>query len=156
MLGMVSGQIPDAQISASSFADRGWVAENVRLLTGRSGWTGQQTKQPFRNEWLQVDLGQDKMLSGVVIQGGKHRDRNVYMKRFKVGHSLDGDSWTVIKEENTTRPKIFMGNQNQETPEVRLLGPLLTRFVRIYPERATTEGVGLRLELLGCELEGKS
>ncbi|MED6245519.1 Neuropilin-1a, partial [Ataeniobius toweri] len=105
MLGMVSGQIPDAQISASSFADRGWVAENVRLLTGRSGWTGQQTKQPFRNEWLQVDLGQDKMLSGVVIQGGKHRDRNVYMKRFKVGHSLDGDSWTVIKEENTTRPK---------------------------------------------------
>lgn len=51
---MVSGQISDAQISASSYADRGWVAENARLLTGRSGWTGQQTKQPFRNEWLQV------------------------------------------------------------------------------------------------------
>uniref|UniRef100_A0A3Q2PI92 Neuropilin 1 n=1 Tax=Fundulus heteroclitus TaxID=8078 RepID=A0A3Q2PI92_FUNHE len=153
MLGMVSGQIADGQISASSFADRGWVAENVRLLTGRSGWTGQQYKQPFKNEWLQVDLGQDKMLSGVVIQGGKHRERNVYMKRFKVGHSLDGDSWTVIKEENTTRPKIFMGNQNQETPELRLLGPLVTRFVRIYPERATQEGMGLRLELLGCELE---
>lgn len=56
MLGMVSGQISDAQISASSFADRGWVAENVRLLTGRSGWTGQQTKQPFRDEWLQVGV----------------------------------------------------------------------------------------------------
>lgn len=56
MLGMVSGQISDAQISASSYADRGWVAENARLLTGRSGWTGQQTKQPFRNEWLQVGL----------------------------------------------------------------------------------------------------
>lgn len=53
---MVSGQISDAQISASSYADRGWVAENSRLLTGRSGWTGQQTKQPFRNEWLQVSL----------------------------------------------------------------------------------------------------
>ncbi|XP_038146705.1 neuropilin-1a-like isoform X2 [Cyprinodon tularosa] len=154
MLGMVSGQISDAQISASSFADRGWVAENVRLLTGRSGWTGQQTKQPFRNEWLQVDLGQDKMLSGVVIQGGKHRDRNVYMKRFKLGHSLDGDHWTIIKEENTTKPKIFIGNQNHETPELRSLSPLLTRFVRIYPERATAEGMGLRLELLGCELEG--
>lgn len=51
---MVSGQISDAQISASSYADRGWVAENSRLLTGRSGWTGQQVKQPFRNEWLQV------------------------------------------------------------------------------------------------------
>ncbi|KAM4728835.1 neuropilin-1a-like [Anableps anableps] len=153
MLGMVSGLIADAQINASSFADRGWVAENVRLLTGRSGWTGQQTKQPFKNEWLQVDLGQDKMLSGVMIQGGKHRDRNVYMKRFKVGHSLDGESWTIVKEENTSRPKIFTGNQNHETPEVRLLGPFRTRFVRIYPERATQEGVGLRLELLGCEPE---
>ncbi|KAM9322849.1 neuropilin-1a-like [Pholidichthys leucotaenia] len=153
MLGMVSGQVSDAQISASSFADRGWVAENARLLTGRSGWTGQQTKQPFRNEWLQVDLGQDKMVSGVVIQGGKHRDRNVFMKRFKVGHSLDGEEWSMVKEKNTTRPKIFTGNQNHDTPELRSLGPLLTRFVRIYPERATNEGVGLRLEILGCELD---
>ncbi|KAM6918528.1 neuropilin-1a-like [Xenentodon cancila] len=153
MLGMVSGQISDAQISASSYADRGWVAENARLLTGRSGWTGQQTKQPYRNEWLQVDLGQEKMLSGVVIQGGKHRDRNVFMKRFKVGHSMDGEEWTIIKEENTTRAKVFIGNQNHETPELRSVGPLLTRFVRIYPERSTTEGVGLRLELLGCELD---
>uniref|UniRef100_A0A8D3A256 Neuropilin n=1 Tax=Scophthalmus maximus TaxID=52904 RepID=A0A8D3A256_SCOMX len=153
MLGMVSGQISDAQIAASSYADRGWVAENARLLTGRSGWTGQQTKQPFRNEWLQVDLGQDKMVSGVVIQGGKHRDRNVFMKRFRVGHSLDGEEWTVVKEDNTTRPKIFTGNQNHDTPELRSVGPLLARFVRIYPERATAEGLGLRLELLGCELE---
>ncbi|TKS79386.1 Neuropilin-1a [Collichthys lucidus] len=152
MLGMVSGQISDAQISASSYADRGWVAENSRLLTGRSGWTGQQTKQPFRNEWLQVDLGQDKMVSGVVIQGGKHRDRNVFMKRFKVGHSLDGEVWTIIKD-NATKPKIFIGNQNHDTPELRSTGPLLTRFIRIYPERATNEGLGLRLELLGCELD---
>uniref|UniRef100_A0A8C5I949 Neuropilin-1a-like n=1 Tax=Gouania willdenowi TaxID=441366 RepID=A0A8C5I949_GOUWI len=154
MLGMVSGQISDSQISASSFADRGWVAENSRLLTGRSGWTGQQTKQPFRNEWLQVDLGQDKMVSGVLIQGGKHRDRNVFMKRFKVGHSLDGEEWTIVKEENSTKPKIFFGNQNHDTPELRSIGPISTRFVRIYPERATAEGVGLRLELLGCELDG--
>ncbi|XP_034039994.1 neuropilin-1a-like [Thalassophryne amazonica] len=153
MLGMVSGQISDAQISASSYADRGWVAENARLLTGRSGWTQQQTKQPFRNEWLQVDLGQDKLVSGVVIQGGKHRDRNVFMKRFKVSYSPDGEQWTVIKEENGTKPKLFIGNQNHDTPELRSIGPLLTRFIRIYPERATNEGLGLRLELLGCEVE---
>lgn len=57
MLGMVSGQISDAQISVSSSADRGWVAENARLLTGRTGWSGQQVKQPFRNEWIQVGSG---------------------------------------------------------------------------------------------------
>ncbi|XP_072296415.1 neuropilin-1a-like [Eucyclogobius newberryi] len=153
MLGMVSGQITDAQISASSFADRGWVAENARLLTGRSGWTGQQTKQPFRNEWIQVDLQQEKLVSGVLVQGGKHRDRNVFMKRFRVGHSLDGNVWSVIKEDNSTKPKIFLGNSNHDTPELRPLGPVQTRFIRIYPEKSTTEGVGLRLEIMGCELD---
>lgn len=54
----------------------------------------------------QVDLGQDKIVTGVVIQGGKHRDRNVFMKKFKVGHSLDGEEWTMVKEENTTRVKV--------------------------------------------------
>lgn len=53
-----------------------------------------------------MDLGQDKMVSGVLIQGGKHRDKNVFMKKFRVGHSLDGEDWTMVKEENTTRPKV--------------------------------------------------
>uniref|UniRef100_A0A8C5BEC2 Neuropilin 1 n=1 Tax=Gadus morhua TaxID=8049 RepID=A0A8C5BEC2_GADMO len=156
MLGMVSGQITDAQIVASSHADRGWVPENSRLLTGRSGWTQLQTKQPFKNEWLQVDLGQDKLVSGVLIQGGKHRDRNVFMKRFKAGYSQDGQHWTLVREHNGTRPKAFAGNQNHDTPELRAFGTLLqARYVRLYPERATSEGLGLRLEVLGCDLDGE-
>ncbi|XP_071233652.1 neuropilin-1a-like isoform X1 [Salvelinus alpinus] len=152
MLGMVSGQISDAQISASSHAERGWVPENARLLTGRSGWTQQQTRHPFRNEWLQMDLGQDKLVSGLLIQGGRHRDKNVFMKKFKVGYSNNGSDWTMVKEDNSSRPKIFIGNQNHDTPELRTLGPLLTRFLRVYPDRATPDGLGLRLELLGCEI----
>uniref|UniRef100_A0A8C7NCE5 Neuropilin n=1 Tax=Oncorhynchus kisutch TaxID=8019 RepID=A0A8C7NCE5_ONCKI len=152
MLGMVSGQISDAQISASSHAERGWVPENARLLTGRSGWTQQQTRHPFRNEWLQMDLGQDKLVSGLLIQGGRHRDKNVFMKKFKVGYSNNGSDFTMVKEDNSSRPKIFIGNQNHDTPELRTLGPLLTRFLRVYPERATPDGLGLRLELLGSTM----
>lgn len=37
-----------------------------------------------------------------------------------------------------------------------MVAPVRTRFVRIYPERATTEGLGLRLELTGCDLDGES
>lgn len=40
-------------------------------------------------------------------------------------------------------------------PELRLVAPVRTRFVRIYPERATAEGLGLRLELTGCDLDGE-
>ena len=50
--------------------------------------------------------------------------------------------------------QIFEGNGNYDTPELRLVQPLLTRFIRIYPERATPSGLGLRMELLGCEIEG--
>ncbi|XP_010880952.2 neuropilin-1a isoform X2 [Esox lucius] len=155
MLGMVSGQISDAQITASSHADRGWVAENARLLTGRSGWTQHTTRQPFKNEWLQVDLSQDKLVTGLIIQGGRNREKNVFMKRFKVGYSSNGSNWTMVKENANTnaKPMIFLGNQNHDTPELRSLGPLRTRFLRVYPERATPEGLGLRMELLGCEIQ---
>lgn len=50
--------------------------------------------------------------------------------------------------------QIFDANSNYDTPELKTVEPLLTRFVRIYPERATPAGMGLRLELLGCEIEG--
>lgn len=51
--------------------------------------------------------------------------------------------------------QIFSGNQNHDTPELRLVAAVRTRFVRIYPERATAEGLGLRLELTGCDLDGE-
>lgn len=44
---------------------------------------------------------------------------------------------------------------NYDTPVQRTVEPLLTRYVRVYPERATPAGLGLRLELLGCETEGR-
>lgn len=53
-----------------------------------------------------MDLGLEKMLSGVMVQGGKHRDKNVFMKKFRVGHSLDGDDWAMVKEDNSTKPKV--------------------------------------------------
>lgn len=51
--------------------------------------------------------------------------------------------------------QIFTGNQNHDTPELRSVAQVRTRYVRIYPERATAEGLGLRLELTGCDLDGE-
>ncbi|KAJ8278049.1 hypothetical protein GJAV_G00083270 [Gymnothorax javanicus] len=153
MLGMVSGLISDSQITASSHTDRSWVAENARLLTSRSGWTLLPQPQPYSSEWLQVDLGEEKLVRGLIIQGGKHRENKVFMKKFRVGYSNNGSHWTMVLDASGNKPKVFEGNMNYDTPELRRLEPLLTRFLRVYPERATTAGMGLRLELLGCQLE---
>nr|XP_046212279.1 neuropilin-1a-like isoform X3 [Oncorhynchus gorbuscha] len=153
MLGMVSGLITDAQITASSHTDRSWVPENARLLTSRSGWTLLPQPQPFTSEWLQVDLGEEKLVRGLIIQGGKYRENKVFMKKFRLGYSNNESDWKMVQDANGNKPKIFEGNQNYDTPELKTVEPLLTRYVRVYPERSTPAGMGLRLELLGCEIE---
>uniref|UniRef100_A0A5F9C5Y0 Neuropilin 1 n=1 Tax=Oryctolagus cuniculus TaxID=9986 RepID=A0A5F9C5Y0_RABIT len=154
MLGLVSGLISDSQITASNQGDRNWMPENVRLVTSRSGWALPPAPHPYTNEWLQVDLGEEKVVRGVIVQGGKHRENKVFMKKFKIGHSHNGSDWRMITDDSKRKAKSFEGNSNYDTPELRTFPPVSTRFIRIYPERATHGGLGLRMELLGCELEG--
>ncbi|XP_064201733.1 neuropilin-1a-like isoform X1 [Anguilla rostrata] len=154
MLGMVSGLILDSQITVSSQSERGWLAENARLLTSRTGWTQLQPRPvPVRNEWLQVDLGEEKLVSGLILQGGKHRENRLFIRKFRLGYSNNGLNWTNVPDSSGSKPRLFEGNQNYDTPEMRTFAPLLTRFLRVYPERTTPAGLGLRLELLGCELQ---
>uniref|UniRef100_A0A8C5GQQ0 Neuropilin n=1 Tax=Gouania willdenowi TaxID=441366 RepID=A0A8C5GQQ0_GOUWI len=153
MLGMVSGLITDNQITVSSYTDRNWVPENARLLTSRTGWTLLPQPQPFTNEWLQIDLSEEKLVKGLIIQGGKHRENKVFMKKFRLGYSNNESDWRIVMDSNGNKPKVFEGNSNYDTPELRTVEPLLTRLIRIYPDRATPAGMGLRLELLGCEIE---
>uniref|UniRef100_A0A3B3SIL6 Neuropilin n=1 Tax=Paramormyrops kingsleyae TaxID=1676925 RepID=A0A3B3SIL6_9TELE len=152
MLGMVSGAISESQITVSSQVDRSWVPENARLLTGRAGWTVPET-QNLKNEWLQVDLGQERLVNGLITQGGKLREHRVFMRKFRLAYSSTGSNWTLVLDNDTNKPKIFEGNQNYDTPELRMLDPLVTRFLRVYPEKGGTVGMGLRLELLGCNLQ---
>ncbi|NXN78561.1 NRP1 protein, partial [Bombycilla garrulus] len=153
MLGMVSGLIPDSQITASTQVDRNWIPENARLITSRSGWALPPTTHPYTNEWLQIDLGEEKIVRGIIVQGGKHRENKVFMKKFKIGYSNNGSDWKMIMDSSKKKIKTFEGNTNYDTPELRTFEPVSTRFIRVYPERATHGGLGLRMELLGCELE---
>lgn len=106
MLGMVSGLITDNQITASSHTDRSWVPENARLLTSRTGWTLLPQPQPFANEWLQVDLGEEKLVKGLIIQGGKHRENKVFMKKFRLGYGNNGSDWRMVLDTNGNKPKV--------------------------------------------------
>ncbi|XP_073688967.1 neuropilin-1a-like, partial [Garra rufa] len=153
MLGMVSGQISDSQITVWPSAERGWLPEQARLLTGRTGWVVAHQQGLGKNQSLELDLGAQRMVTGLILQGGKYRDVNIFIKRFRVTYSTNGTDWSHVLEENSNKVKVFMGNQNHDTPEVRTFDPVLMRFLRIYPERGAPEGMGLRLEVLGCDLQ---
>uniref|UniRef100_A0A673JP49 Neuropilin n=1 Tax=Sinocyclocheilus rhinocerous TaxID=307959 RepID=A0A673JP49_9TELE len=153
MLGMVSGQISDSQITVWPSAERGWLPEQARLLTGRTGWVVAHQQNVGKNQSLELDLGAQRMVSGLILQGGKYRDVNIFIRRFRVTYSTNGTDWSHILEENSNKVKVFMGNQNHDTPEVCTFDPVLMRLLRIYPERGSPEGMGLRLEVLGCDLQ---
>lgn len=72
-------------------------------------------------------------------------------------HFLLSFYWTDTKLKNVlfSPIQVFMGNQNHDTPEVRTFDPVLMRFLRVYPERGSPDGIGLRLEVLGCDLQGE-
>ncbi|XP_047571126.1 coagulation factor VIII isoform X8 [Lutra lutra] len=152
-LGMENKAIADAQITASSslnsmFAT--WSPSQARLhLQGRANAWRPQANNP--KEWLQVDFQKTMKVTGVITQGVRSLLTDMYVKEFLIAGSQDGRSWTLVLQNGQV--KAFRGNQDSFTPVVNPLDPpLLTRYLRIYPQSWARQ-IALRLEVLGCDAE---
>ncbi|XP_066304554.1 lymphocyte antigen 75-like [Branchiostoma lanceolatum] len=148
-LGMESYAIADAQLNASAALDLDHRAQRARLnarndFNGGGGWAAASSDA---NEWLEIDLLYPTKVTGMVTQGTFDLVR--WVTSYEVMYSLDRHSWEIITD-SSGPPKIFQGNTDQNT-EVRtyLDAPIVTRFVRVWP-KTWNNGIGLRLELLGC------
>ncbi|XP_029927624.1 neuropilin-2a isoform X3 [Myripristis murdjan] len=158
--GLLSGLLPDAQISASSSRDMVWSPGAARLVASRSGWFPGPAQPLAGEEWLQVDLGVPKTVRGVITQGarggdagsGATTDNRAFVRKYKVAHSLDGKDWSFIMDSKTSLPKIFEGNTHYDTPELRRFEEIVAQYIRLYPERWSPAGIGMRVEILGCDL----
>ncbi|XP_008309699.2 milk fat globule EGF and factor V/VIII domain containing b isoform X4 [Cynoglossus semilaevis] len=155
-MGMKSRLVTDRQITASStFRTWGieaftWLPHYARLdKQGKTNaWTAATNNQ---SEWLQVDLTSPKKISGIITQGAKDFGSIQFITAFKVAHSDDGRSWTVVKDETTNKDRIFPGNSDNNVHKINIFDPpFYCRYVRVLPwdwhERIT-----LRMELLGCD-----
>lgn len=54
----------------------------------------------------QVDLESPKKITGVITQGAKDFGSIQFVMAFKVAHSDDGQSWTIVKDETTKTDKV--------------------------------------------------
>ncbi|KAF7653011.1 hypothetical protein LDENG_00088740, partial [Lucifuga dentata] len=107
-----------------------------------------------------VDLGVPKMVRGVITQGarggdagsGATTDNRAFVRKYKVAHSVDGKDWSFIMDSKTSLPKIFEGNTHYDAPELRRFEEIVAQYIRLYPERWSPAGIGMRVEILGCEL----
>uniref|UniRef100_A0A8C7YRW9 Neuropilin n=1 Tax=Oryzias sinensis TaxID=183150 RepID=A0A8C7YRW9_9TELE len=158
--GLLSGLLPDSQISVSSSRDVEWNPGAARLVASRSGWYPAPAQPITGEEWLQVDLGVPKLVRGVITQGSRGGDpgsgatteNRAFVRKYKVAHSLDAKDWNFIMDPKTSQPKIFEGNTHYDTPELRHFEETVAQYIRICPERWSPGGIGMRVEILGCDL----
>uniref|UniRef100_A0A672H0D7 Neuropilin n=1 Tax=Salarias fasciatus TaxID=181472 RepID=A0A672H0D7_SALFA len=156
--GMLSGLLPDSQISASSMRDIHGSMGAARLVASRSGWFPNPTQPIAGEEWLQVDLGVPKMVRGIITQGARglegstSAENRAFVRKYKLAHSVTGKEWTYITDSKTGFAKIFEGNSHYDTPEVRRFEEIVAQHIRVFPERWSPAGIGMRMEVLGCDL----
>uniref|UniRef100_A0A8C5HN39 Neuropilin n=1 Tax=Gouania willdenowi TaxID=441366 RepID=A0A8C5HN39_GOUWI len=156
--GMLSGLLPDSQISSSSMRDIHGSMGAARLVASRSGWFPNPTQPIAGEEWLQVDLGVPKMVRGIITQGARglegstSTENRAFVRKFKLAHSSTGKDWTYITDRKTGFAKVFEGNSHYDTPEVRRFEEIVTQYIRVFPERWSPAGIGMRMEVLGCDL----
>ena len=107
-LGMDSGAITDAQISASSQWDNNQAASRVRLHmqyqrrgSKRGAWSSRTNDL---NQWLQINLGGYSTLTGVATQGRSDHDQ--WVTKYRLQYSDDGVIFQFYKELHQTSPKV--------------------------------------------------
>ena len=93
-LGIESGNVTGAQLTASSF-DGNFQAANA-ILNQEGAWVPATNDL---NQWLQIDLHRQLLVSGVVIQG--RSDVKRWVTRYQVEYALDGVSWENVTDEST-------------------------------------------------------
>ncbi|XP_012879637.1 PREDICTED: discoidin, CUB and LCCL domain-containing protein 2 [Dipodomys ordii] len=156
-LGMESGVIADAQITASSVLEwtdhtgqkNSWKAEKARLRKPGPPWAAFVTDE---YQWLQVDLNKEKKITGIVTTGSTMAEHKYYVSAYRILYSEDGQKWTMYREPGMEQDKIFQGNKDYHQ-DVRnnFLPPITARFIRVNPTQ-WQQKIAMKMELLGCQV----
>ena len=101
-LGIEDRRIPDSSFFSSGVYSSRFVATNARLNRPAS-YGGSDTDGAWSpatldaNQYIGVNLGVVKRVSGIVMQGRENRD--AWVTKFKVGYKNDtGGEWMVVQD----------------------------------------------------------
>uniref|UniRef100_A0A8C5RLW2 Uncharacterized protein n=1 Tax=Laticauda laticaudata TaxID=8630 RepID=A0A8C5RLW2_LATLA len=125
-----------------------WAAEQAALAAGGSSWAADHSSA---NEWLEIDLGKKRNITGIVTKGSSHK-YNYYVKSYQVQFSRDGKNWKTYKSGSTKEEKIFEGNSdNYQEVSNAFIPPILARYLRVVPQ-SWNQRAALKVEVLGCQI----
>ncbi|CAB4021654.1 Hypothetical predicted protein [Paramuricea clavata] len=149
---MQSGEILDSAVTASSFYDGFFKPANARLniFRGKCAWT--PTNNGQQNAWIQVDLGDIKLITGVSTQGRCNAALPQWVKSYTVSHSSYGQQWKLYEESGSV--KNFTGNTDKTTVVTHgFKNPISARYVKVLPQSFRYRP-SMRMELYtGCPMD---
>ncbi|XP_077988665.1 protocadherin Fat 4-like [Glandiceps talaboti] len=153
-LGMESGDITDAQLTASSFYDSNHTPQRARLYQPSEGsfagaWA---TAVNDNNQWIKVDLGRQREITGFVTQGREDADQ--WVTQYKISYSDDNSNWVYYKDDSGN-DWVFDGNTDRYTTVPNMIDEhFLARYVRIYPVGYYGH-TSMRMEIYGIKEESQ-
>ena len=146
-------------------------------FTAKSTWHNDERHKPYRaklheqlhpgwcsganspvTDYLQIDLGSIKILTGLAMQGHGMANGHHYITKFSIVYSENGSTWISYKDIGTNNIKEFDGIRRLEKIETRVnrFHRTKLRYFRILPSArvtTTTTVTCLRVELYGCTPE---
>ncbi|XP_068720881.1 zinc metalloproteinase nas-4-like isoform X1 [Montipora capricornis] len=147
-LGMESFKIPDSQITASSYKlyhepNQGRLHMGASAQ-GNGAWCAKQSNQ--QGEWLQVDLGGKKTVTGIATQGKLDVFLSAWTTNLVVWGRLDQSNWYQAFNGKVLNANFDMNSAKFNQAPV----PFTARYVRFEPKRWYNE-ICLRVEIYGCD-----
>ncbi|CAF1070490.1 unnamed protein product [Rotaria sordida] len=146
-LGMISGEIRDWQITASSsFWDLDCHEKNARLYQSFDrAWCARHKSD---SEWLQIDLGITAKISGVLTQGRANKQE--YVTSLMISYSIDAYRWQYLVDQYGNQ-KIFSANTDSYSVHNNYFDEvIIARFIKFHPIKWYLHP-SLRVEIIGCQ-----
>ncbi|XP_028299099.1 retinoschisin 1a [Gouania willdenowi] len=124
-----------------------WLPSKARLNSQGFGcaWL---SKFQDNNQWLQIDLNEVMVVSGILSQG--RCDADEWVTKYSVQYRSDEKLNWIYYKDQTGNNRVFYGNSDRSSSVQNLLRPaIIARYIRILPLGWHTR-IALRLELLLC------
>ncbi|XP_021788796.2 retinoschisin [Papio anubis] len=151
-LGFESGEVTPDQITCSNPEQyvgwySSWTANKARLNSQGFGcaWL---SKFQDSSQWLQIDLKEIKVISGILTQG--RCDIDEWMTKYSVQYRTDERLNWIYYKDQTGNNRVFYGNSDRTSTVQNLLRPpIISRFIRLIPLGWHVR-IAIRMELLEC------
>ena len=119
--GVETGRIADSQITSSS-AYAGLEAVQGRL-NGAASWSAAVLN---KDQWVQIDLGRDEVVTAIATQGRANADQ--WVKSYSVSYSLDGKVFVSYKTKDIVKASKIVKAFNQLPSNVAATEKLFLYF----------------------------